>query len=283
VKRALGGSATFAGIAASYFTCPHIVGVVGDDFPQEYIALMKKKNFNLDGLRIIASGKTFHWEGCYEGNMSHARTLSTCLNVFEFFQPDLPPHYRQSDFIFLANIDPALQLHVLDQVESPRLVLCDTMNYWIESKREQLLKVFQRSDVILVNEGEARLLTGDDNLITAADKLLEYGPSHIIIKKGEHGAFLMSRNDYFTVPAYPLRVVKDPTGAGDTFAGGFIGYLASQNRMTTAHFRRAMMFGTILASFVCEDFSVRATASLTMSIINKRCKEFCHHVRLPEI
>jgi sugar/nucleoside kinase (ribokinase family) len=283
VKRALGGSATYAGIAASFFTCPHIVGVVGDDFPQEYIDLMKDKNCDLAGLKIIAKGKTFHWEGYYEENMSQAHTVSTCLNVFEFFQPDLPHHYRKSDFVFLANIDPELQLHVLEQVKKPRLVMCDTMNYWIESKREKLMEVFRRSDVVLVNEGEARLLTDSWSLIHAAEKLLETGPSYVIIKKGEHGAFIMSRDDYFSLPAYPIKKIKDPTGAGDTFAGGFIGYLASQKRLTRTNFRRAMAVGTVLASFVCEDFSVRGTISLTNSALNKRLKEFYNHVRLSAV
>jgi len=283
VKRALGGSATYAGIAASFFTCPNIVGVVGDDFPQKYIDLMTNKNCNLDGLKIITKGKTFQWEGYYEGNMSQAHTVSTCLNVFEFFQPDLPLNYRKSDFVFLANIDPELQLHVLEQMKKPKLVMCDTMNYWIESKRERLMEVFRRSDAVLVNEGEARLLTDSWSLIDAAEKILDAGPSYVIVKKGEHGAFIMSRDDYFSVPAYPLKKIKDPTGAGDTFAGGFIGYLASQKRLTRAKFRRAMAVGTILASFVCEDFSVQCTVSLTKTALNKRLLEFYNHVRISAV
>lgn len=283
VNRALGGSATYAGIAASYFSRPRIVGVVGEDFPKENIDLMKKKRFDLGGLKVIPNGKTFHWAGSYEGNMSHANTLSTCLNVFEFFQPDLPPHFKNSEFVFLANIDPELQLHVLDQIQKPNMILCDTMNFWIASKKEKLLEVFKRSDVILVNEGEARLLTNADNLIQAGDKLLELGPSHVIIKKGEHGAMILSRDDFFSLPAYPLRSLKDPTGAGDTFAGGFIGYLSSRKRVSALEIRRAMVIGTVLASFNCEEFSVKGTASLTKGKINKRCAEFYDYAKVPKV
>ena len=283
VKRALGGSATYAGIAASYFSKPRIVGVVGEDFPKEYIDLMKKKKFDLSGLKVVPDGKTFHWAGSYDGNMAHANTLSTCLNVFEFFQPDLPLHFKNSDFVFLANIDPILQLHVLEQIQNPKMILCDTMNFWITSKKDALLEVFKRSHVILVNEGEARLLTNEDSLIHAGDKLLELGPKCVIIKKGEHGAMISSRDDNFSLPAYPLRSLKDPTVAGDTFAGGFIGYLSSQKRVSPLEIRRAMVAGTVLASFNCEEFSVKGTTSLTSRKINKRCAEFYDYAKIPKL
>jgi sugar/nucleoside kinase (ribokinase family) len=283
VEKALGGSAVYAGIASSYFAKPCIVGVVGDDFPKDYIALLKKKKCDLAGLQIIKGGHTFHWEGVYEGDMSHAHTLSTCLNVFEFFKPELPGHYRDCGYLFLANIDPELQLYVLDQVKNPELVLCDTMNFWISGKREPLIEVFRRSDVILVNESEARLLTGKTNLIQAAEELLELGPSWVIVKKGEHGAFLLSREDYCSVPAYPLKSLKDPTGAGDTFAGGFIGFLSSRRGLSKEHFRRAMAVGSVLASFVCEDFSIRGTCSLTRKKIETRLAKFCEISKIPKI
>ncbi|MBN1903046.1 sugar kinase [Candidatus Sumerlaeota bacterium] len=283
IEKAMGGSANFAGIASSLFTNPAVVGVVGEDYPKEYLQLMKKKKFDISGLKTIAGGKTFHWKGRYEGDMSHAITLSTCLNVFEFFKPELPPHYRDAKYIFLANIDPELQLFVLDQVKKPKLVLCDTMNFWITGRRDALIEVFKRSHVVLVNEGEARLLTGITNLIQAAEKLLALGPSHVIVKKGEHGAFLLSKVDYCSVPAFPLKLVKDPTGAGDTFAGGLIGFLASKNSVSPADFRRAMAVGTVLASFVCEDFSVNGTATLTKKKMAKRLEQFCKISQIPKI
>lgn len=283
VKMAMGGSANFAGIASSIFINPAIVGVVGEDYPKKYLQLMKKKKFDISGLKIIPKGKTFHWKGRYENDMSHAITLSTCLNVFEFFKPELPFHYRNAKYIFLANIDPELQLFVLDQVKKPKLVLCDTMNFWITGKRDALIEVFKRSDVILVNEGEARLLTGITNLVKAAEELLSLGPSHVIVKKGEHGAFLLNKKDYCSVPAFPLKLVKDPTGAGDTFAGGLIGYLASKNSISPMNFRRAMAVGSVLASFVCEDFSVNGTASLTKKKVAKRLEQFCKISRIPKI
>jgi len=283
LERGLGGSAVYAGIASSFFTKPRIVGVVGEDFPTEYIALLKKKKCDLKGMQIVPGGKTFLWKGRYEGDMSSAITLDTRLNVFEFFKPELPRDYRNSEFVFLANIDPELQLNVLDQLKKPKLVLCDTMNFWIEGKRDALLEVFRRSDVILVNEGEAFLLTGRPNLIRASRDLLEMGPSHVIIKKGGHGAFIASRSDYFCVPAYPLDSLKDPTGAGDTFAGGLIGFMASRPRMVDSHFRRAMVVGTILASFVCEEFSVKGTASLTRAALKKRIELFHRYMKIPRV
>ncbi len=283
VKRALGGSATYAGIAASLFTPPAIVGVVGEDFPNPYINLMEKKKCDLRGLQIIPGGKTFHWRGYYEGDMSAAHSLSTCLNVFEFFKPELPEGYGDSKFVFLANIDPKLQLHVLDQVKNPRLVLCDTMNYWIEGSRDALIEVFRRSDVILVNEDEAHMLCHTPNLTKAAQELLKLGPGHVIIKKGKNGALLFSKDDYFTIPAYPLERLKDPTGAGDTFAGGFIGYLAAKRRLCENNFRRAMLVGTVMASFVCEDFSVRRTASLTIKKLAARCEDLYRFSRIPKV
>ena len=283
VKRALGGSAVYAGIAASPFSKPRIVGVVGEDFPPEYIKLMKKKKFGLEGLKIVPRGKTFHWKGSYKGNMAHAETLDTRLNVFEFFKPDLPEKCQNSQYVFLANIDPELQLYVLEQIRKPRLVICDTMNFWITGKRKALEKVFSKSHVILVNEGEALMLTNAPNLVEAAHRLLQFGPSYVIVKKGEHGAFILNKKDYFSLPAFPLRSLKDPTGAGDSFAGGFLGYLAGQNRITACNIRRAMAVGTVMASFVCEDFSVKKTASLTKRQISERIKKFHNMASLPRI
>ncbi len=282
VERALGGSAVYASIAASRFTCPGIVGVVGDDFPKEHIALLKKKKVNLEGLQIV-SGKTFHWKGYYEGDLAHAHTISTDLNVFASFEPVLPETYRNAEFLFLANIDPVLQMHVLEQVKKPRLVVCDTMNFWINGRRNELLEVLRKIDVFVLNEGEAWMLTDTRIMPEALDRLLKLGPSCVIIKEGRHGALMKSRNDYFTLPAYLLREVKDTTGAGDTFAGGFIGYLASRRRVTPTEIRRGMIMGTILSSFVCQDFSIKATASLTDARFASRCEEYGRYARIPNL
>lgn len=283
VKMALGGSAVYAGIAASHFTKPRIVGVVGEDFPRKHIDLLENHGINLDGLQIIPGGKTFHWEGFYEGDMEQAYTLDTRLNVFEHFQPNLPEHYKDAEFLFLANIDPALQLHVLNQVENPKMVVTDTMNFWIEGKRDELLQVLEKSDVVVVNDEESFLLTTERNLLRAAEKILDYGCGSVIIKQGMHGAIMLSRDDYFTVPGYLLKELKDTTGAGDTFAGGFIGYLASKERITKSNIRRAMVLGCVLSSFVCEEFSVKGTAELTKEKFFSRCDEFYRFSRVPRV
>jgi sugar/nucleoside kinase (ribokinase family) len=219
---ALGGAATFSSVAASFFAPVDLVGVVGTDFPQEHLSFLREREINLEGLQV-REGKTFHWKGYYDYDVNQAHTLATDLNVFADFRPTIPASYRDAEYVFLANIDPDLQLEVLDQVRQPKLTFCDTMNFWIEGKRERLLEVLKRVDVVFMNDAEARELCGTFSLVRAGRKLLDMGPRAVIVKKGEHGAVLFTRDAHFSAPSYPLEEVHDPTGAGDTFAGGFIG------------------------------------------------------------
>ncbi len=274
VERALGGSATYFSTAASYFSSVNVVAVVGDDFSQEHIDFLGSRNVNLDGLEIIEGGKTFHWAGYYGHNLNEAKTLDTQLNVFERFQPKLPEHYRDTKYVFLANIHPDLQLSVLDQVESPKLVVLDTMNFWISGNRDSLLKVLSRVDIALLNDGETRQLSGESNLIKAARLIREMGPKVVIVKKGEHGVSMFGEDLYFVVPASPIEDVKDPTGAGDSFAGGFFGYLAQKGDIGNNTLRRAVVYGSTVASFCVEDFSLNRYRTLTMENINHRYNEF---------
>jgi len=270
IDNALGGSATYASISASYFANPGIVGLVGGDFEKKHINLLKHKGVDLDGLQIEKSGKTFHWSGYYEGDMNQAHTRATHLNVFESFKPEIPEAYKKAPYIMLGNIHPALQLDVLSQVKGRHLVLCDTMNFWISSEPKLLEKVFRKVDIICINDGEARQFCGTDSLSKAAGELLRLGPKRVIIKKGAHGVLLFGKNSFFALPAIPLKTVKDPTGAGDTFAGGTIGYLARSGRPDEGSFRKSMVIGTVMASFCVEDFSLRRTSRLTKSAINGR-------------
>jgi sugar/nucleoside kinase (ribokinase family) len=270
VSRALGGTATFGSIAASYFARPGVVGVVGGDFERRHINLLKKRSIDLEGLQIVPGGQTFHWSGYYEGDMNRAITRATELNVFESFAPAIPESYRRAPFLFLGNIQPDLQLEVLDQMKEPKLVLCDTMNYWIESQRERLTKVFRRSHVVCVNDGEARMFTGKTSLLKAAQDLLKLGPKRVIIKLGGYGVHIYGKDSFFALPALPLTKVKDPTGAGDTFAGGFIGSLVKSGKLDERAFRQALAVGTVMASFCVQDFSCRATARLKPDDIRRR-------------
>ncbi|HOR29484.1 MAG TPA: PfkB family carbohydrate kinase [Candidatus Sumerlaeota bacterium] len=283
--RILGGAAVYGAMACSLFAPVDIVGVAGDDFPQTHIDTLTARGINLDGLQIIPGGKTFHWGGTYEGDMNEAQTRFTELGVFEHFNPTLPEPYRDNDFVFLANIDPELQLHVLDQVRRPRLVICDSMNLWINIKRDAVLEVLRRSDIALLNDGEARLLFETHSLPRAADQLLALGLARAVIKKGSHGAQMFSRDGMFAVPSIPLTDVRDPTGAGDTFAGGLIGFLASRPAIDEMAFRQALLVGSACASFVVEDFSVRRTAAITRQEVEARCRLLheaihCEPVRL---
>lgn len=271
---ALGGAATFSSVAASFFSPVNLVGVVGEDFPEEHLEFLRSRSINLDGLQV-QPGKTFHWKGYYDFDLNQAHTEATHLNVFETFRPTIPESYRRSDYVFLANIDPDLQLEVLEQVESPRLTFCDTMNFWIEGKRDALLEVLRRVDVVFMNDAEARELCGTFSLVRAGRQLLEMGPRAVIVKKGEHGAVLFTRDGhFFSAPSYPLEEVRDPTGAGDTFAGGFIGYLAAQQDASPATLRRAVIHGSVLASFNVEDFSLGRMRTLTHDEIRGRYEEF---------
>ena len=273
VSEALGGAAVYSGVAASFFAPVRLVGVVGDDFPRAHLAALQERGIALAGVEV-ARGRTFRWSGYYEYDMNQAHTVSTQLNVFENFRPRLPEAYRDSRYVFLANIDPDLQLAVLDQVSAPTLSAADTMNFWIERKRDRLLEVLRRVDVILLNEGEARQLCGTPSLATAGRMLLEMGPKIAVIKKGEHGVMMCAHGCRFAAPSYPLEEVKDPTGAGDSFAGGFVGYLAYTDDPTEENMRKAVVCGSALASFAVQDFSLRRLERLTPEAIMERCSEF---------
>lgn len=275
VDRALGGSANYFSLAASLWARVRVVGVVGQDYNEADYKLLQSRNVDLAGLEKVP-GKTFHWEGKYEGDMNEAQTLRTELNVFEHFNPKLPEHYRDSAFVFLANIAPALQLEVLNQVKNPQFVGMDTMNFWIEIANADLLKVLKRVNVVLINETEAEMLTRAENAISAAAKIIEMGPEAVVIKRGEYGFIMYTKAEgYFVLPAFPIAKVTDPTGAGDTFAGGFFGYLASrQDKLTVKDLKQACIFGSILASHTIQDFSVKALSKVTLGDIEKRMSEY---------
>lgn len=269
-EMSFGGSASYFSYAASFFTKVALMGVVGKDFPDEYRAILEERSIDLTHLECRA-GKTFYWKGNYESDLNSAQTLDTQLNVLTEFDPHVkfetvPP------YLFLANIDPTLQLQVLDQIESPKMkfVAADTMNFWISGKREELLKVLKRVDGIVLNDGETRQLTGEPNLVKAAKTIRGYGPGTVIIKKGEHGVLVFHENSFFALPAYPLEAVFDPTGAGDSFAGGFMGYLASQNDVNFSSIKKAVAYGTVVASFTVEDFSLDSLRKIERVAIEER-------------
>ncbi len=267
--RLLGGSASHAAVAASFFAPVHLVGVVGDDFPDKYVKLYRKHGINLDGLHR-AAGKTFHWGGEYEVNMNNRRTLFTELGVIENFSPELPEHYRHIPYVLLANISPSLQLHVLHQMAKPKFVIADTMDLWINVALKDLLKLLRRVDAIVVNDSEARHLTGEDNLPLAIKKIHRLGPAYVIVKKGEHGAVLSSPQGHFVAPAFPLEKVVDPTGAGDSFVGGLIGYLAGNRGSVDRNLRKGIIYGSVVASFCCEGFGLDRTTRATRAAIEER-------------
>jgi sugar/nucleoside kinase (ribokinase family) len=270
-EKALGGSANFFSISASYFTNVRLVGVVGEDFPEEHITYLKHKHIDTAGLQKSA-GKTFHWTGHYMHDLNEAETLSTDLNVFATFDPQLPESYLNSDIVFLANIDPELQLSVLSQVKNPKLTAMDTMNFWIQSKKEALMQTISKVGLLFINEAEAKLLTGAPNVVKAAQAILQYGPHTVVIKRGEYGALLFRKDDLAFTPALPLADVFDPTGAGDTFAGGFLGLIdrkeAYQLQGDVA--RQALFAGTAMASLVVQDFSFDAIRDLNPNTIVER-------------
>ncbi len=272
-KDILGGSATFSAVSASVFTPVDLVAVVGRDFPKKYINLFKNKGIDLTGLKK-EKGKTFRWEGEYGWDFSNPKTIATDLNVFGKFDPIIPKAYRKNKIVFLANIDPEIQEKVLNQVDKPKIVACDTMNYWIETKRNQLLKLLKRVDICLVNEAEAKELVGETNLVKAGKKILKLGPPIVIIKKGEHGVLMFSQKHIFATPAYLLESVYDPTGAGDTFAGGFIGYLAKVKKYNQKSLREAVVCGSIMATFAVEDFSLRKLQKITAVDVRRRLNKF---------
>lgn len=269
--RLLGGSASHAAVAASFFAPIKLVGIVGDDFPGEYLKLYRRHKIDLEGLQI-APGKTFHWSGEYEVNMNSRRTLATELGVFETFTPELPASYKSSPFVLLANIAPSLQSHVLSQMRRPKFVVADTMDLWLNIALPDLLKLLKRVDGFALNDSEARQLTQEDNLIAALKKIHKLGPKYVIIKKGEHGAILSTRNKLFISPAYPLPHVVDPTGAGDSFVGGMMGYLSTARGSIDDNIRRAMIYGSVVASFCCEGFGLKFTTRITRAAIESRFK-----------
>ena len=270
--RLLGGSASHASVAASFFSPVRLVGVVGEDFPKKYLQLYKSHKIDLAGLQILP-GKTFHWAGEYEVNMNNRRTLLTELGVFETFNPTLPKAYRNLPYVLLANIAPALQHHVLNQMKKPKFVVADTMDLWLNIAMPDLLKLIKRVDGFVLNDSEASQLTQTDNVFAALKKIHKLGPKYVIIKKGSHGSILSGPTGIFICPAYPLGNVKDPTGAGDSFVGGMMGYLAKSKGSIDANIRAAMVHGSVTASFCCEGFGLTRTTKVKLADIQKRVKE----------
>jgi sugar/nucleoside kinase (ribokinase family) len=269
----LGGSATYFSTAASFFTAVNLVAVVGEDFPQEHIDFLQQRGVNMDGL-TRSRGKTFRWKGSYSYDLNEATTLDTQLNVFADFDPQLPENYRNAKYVFLGNIDPTLQLKVLQQVIRPKVVACDTMNFWIEGKREALLETLKYVDILLINEAEVRQLANEPTMVRAARKVQEMGPTTLVVKQGEYGAVMFTPNAVFAAPAYPLETVFDPTGAGDSFAGGFMGYLSSVDNPSDEAMRQAIIFGSVMASFNVEEFSLGRMRKLDISQVRDRYRKF---------
>jgi sugar/nucleoside kinase (ribokinase family) len=270
----LGGSASYAALSASFFTPVKLVGVVGDDFPESEFDFWKSRQIDASGVQRV-TGKTFRWSGEYAWDMNTRETRSVALNVFEHFRPELPENYRETDFVLLANIAPALQSHVLDQMKRPRFVVADTMDLWIETTRADLDALLPRVDLLILNDSEARELTKETSLIKAGRKIRQFGPKYVAIKKGEHGALLFGEDEFFSSGAYPLEDIHDPTGAGDTFAGGMAGYLATTSGTPDfARLRRAVIYGSVLASFNVEAFSLERLRTLTMDEVKARYELF---------
>ncbi|MEO7218738.1 MAG: PfkB family carbohydrate kinase [Gemmatimonadaceae bacterium] len=277
----LGGSATFFSASASHLTDVQVVGVVGDDYPMDRLRQLQERNVDLGGIEQV-KGSSFRWRGRYRHDLNSAETLETHLGVFSHFEPKVPARFAKPDFLFLANIDPRLQLAVLKQVERPQLVACDTMNFWIESRRPELVELLGHVDLLTLNDAEARQLTEEANLVKAARWIMAHGPKRVVIKKGEHGAFLFHGDNIFFAPAYPLESVFDPTGAGDSFAGGFIGYLARSGDLGDASMRRAVIYGSAMGSFAVEKFSIERLLTVTNREIEERVHAFKRLVAFDE-
>ncbi|MFV8225411.1 PfkB family carbohydrate kinase [Christiangramia aquimixticola] len=271
----LGGAGTYIGLSAANFEVDSaVVSVVGDDFPQEYLDLMANNNIDIEGIEIVKGGKTFFWSGRYHNDLNSRDTLDTQLNVLADFNPVVPENYKDAEYVMLGNLHPLVQLSVLEQVKNPKLVVLDTMNFWMDNTLEDLMKVIEKVDVITINDEEARQLSGEYSLVKAARKIEEMGPKYVVIKKGEHGALLFHKDQIFFAPALPLEEVFDPTGAGDTFAGGFIGYLARTNDVSFENMKSAIIYGSNLASFCVEKFGTERMQKLSGSEINERLDEF---------
>ena len=262
VDKILGGSVNYFSISSSFFVNLNLVGVVGKDFPKEHFSVLENRGIDLTGIEI-SEGKTFHWEGEYGSDLNEAKTIATHLNVFETFNPKVPEAYKNSNYLFLANIDPVIQQAVYNQIKAPKLVAADLMNFWITSKKDELLKTLKLVDLLTINEGEAFQLSGKDNIVEAAETIRSMGPQALVVKRGEYGALLFTKHGVFSAPALPMATVKDPTGAGDTFAGGMIGYLAHEGitrqdlEKSDEALRRAIIFGCVMASFTVEDFGFK--------------------------
>ncbi|OGC07273.1 sugar kinase [candidate division WOR-1 bacterium RIFOXYA2_FULL_36_21] len=269
----LGGSSVYAGVSASFFTDVSISGIIGKDFPKDHLDFLKSRNIDLSGL-VVDDGETFRWNGFYEYDMNQAHTKDTKLNVLLKFDPKLSDKHKESDFVFLANLDPAIQLKVIDQLKNPRFIAADTMDFWISNKREELYEVIKRVDFLLINEGEIRMFMETPNIPLAAKRLLALGVSGVIVKKGEHGALLFTQSDHFSAPSYPQEVFRDPTGAGDSFAGGFMGYLSRTGDVSLSSIKKAMVIGSTMASFNIEDFSLERMRKLVVREIFDRFSEF---------
>jgi len=273
VDNALGGSATYFSTSASYFTDVRLVAVIGEDFPKEHISFLKSRNVDTRGLEV-QKGETFRWKGEYGYDLNEARTLATHLNVLATFKPTIAEDFRTSDVVFLANIDPDIQLDVLRQVRRPKLVACDTMNYWISSKLDALKRTLREVDLLTINEAEIRQLAGESSLVKSAKAVQAMGPKTVVVKQGSYGAIMFNGHSVFSAPAYPLESVFDPTGAGDTFAGGFIGYLANTMNFSEGSLRQAVIFGSVMASLNVESFSLDRLRSLDYKEIEERYREF---------
>jgi cytidine kinase len=278
-ERVLGGSAVYCSYAASYFTPVYLVGVVGEDWPSEHTELLTRRNIDVSGLEVVAGAKTFYWRGKYLTNMNDRETLEVHLNVLGDFQPVLTDEQRECPFVFLANCSPQVQLEVLSQMRAPRLVVADTMDLWIREEHDSLMDLLQRLDGLVLNDSEAKLLTQDENLVAAGHAVRKMGPRFVVIKKGEHGAMFFSKEHTFVLPAYPTPRVVDPTGAGDSFAGGMMGYLAEQGRMESADLKQAMAYGNLVASFNVEDFSLARMQDIERAAIEQRMNDYREMLR----
>jgi sugar/nucleoside kinase (ribokinase family) len=272
--RLLGGSASHASVAASFFAPVKLVGVVGGDFPKRYVSLYERHGIDLEGLQHVKDGKTFHWSGEYEVNMNNRQTLNTELGVIEHYKPTLPKGYERSPYVLLANISPDLQLHVLDQMKKPKFIAADSMDLWLNIALDDVMKLLKRVDLFVLNDSEAHQLTETDNVMKAIKRIHKMGPRFVIVKKGEHGAVYSGPDGMFITPAFPLANVVDPTGAGDSFVGGLMGYLASCKGPFHRHLRRAIVHGTVTGSFCCEGFGLKRTTKITRGDIDRRVKEF---------
>jgi len=270
----LGGSAVYFSYAASFFASTRLVGVVGEDWPAEHTKLLTDRGIDTAGLQVVSGAKTFRWRGKYFENMNDRETLDVQLNVMHDFRPEIPEHFKRCQFLFLANGCPSMQMKVLEQVPGAKLVVADTMDLWIRNNREDLMQLFKRIDGLVLNDSEAKLLTGEENLVRAGQKVLEMGPRFVALKKGEHGAMFFSKHEMYVLPAFPTPTVVDPTGAGDSFAGGMMGYLAEQGNFEPKTLKEALAYGILVASFTVEDFSLDRLKNITRDDLRRRMSEY---------